>query len=147
MTEISKFITLGLIGLSSLSFFSCSGNNTRNTVPTFTQQELAQAIFFLEGNLGSLSEAGYVQWTPTTAAAELVEIMNTSQILLPEEEEDYRQSGIQPKDPIPYVLNQPTAAWQIVLIADDAQQTIQVKAYGKDLETPLIERELPCCSY
>ncbi len=149
MTYIPKLIFLSWISLSSLSLAGCFGPAVESSgaISALKQQELEQAVLFLESNLDSLSEVGYVQWDPTTAAAELVTTMNAALVLLPEEEADYREAGIKPKDGISYILNQPTEAWQIVLIPDDPQQTIYVKAYGKDLETPVIEKDLPCCSY
>lgn len=144
---LSQRVMVSLIALSSLGGVGCMGEAPTSKVSSLKQQELEAALLFLEGNLSSLGEVGYAEWTPTTAAAELVETMNASMVLLPEEEEDYRQAGIKPKEPIPYVLNQPTAAWQIVLIPDDAQQVIRVEAYGQELETPLIEKDLPCCGF
>ena len=149
MTHISKLITFSLVSLSSLSLASCfgAGGEVGSALSALKQQELEQAVFFLESNLQGLGDVGYTQWIPSTAADELVTTMNAAGILLPEEEADYREAGIKPKEPIPYVLNQPTEAWQIVLIPDDVQQVIHIKAYGKDLETPVIEKDLPCCSY
>lgn len=145
MHRLTHPVAIGLIGLSSLFPIGCFGSSNSTAVPKFKQQALEKAIFFLEGNLGSLSDVGYTQWTPTTAATELVETMNVSQRLLPEEQAEYEAAGIQPQAEIPYVLNQPTGPWQIVLVPDDKQQTIHVKAYGEDLETPLIEKSFPCC--
>ncbi len=73
--------------------------------------------------------------------------MNAAQILLPEEEQQYRQAGIRPKEAIPYLLEKPTDSWQVVLIADEAQQKIRVEGYGKDLSQPLIVKEIPCCQF
>jgi hypothetical protein len=146
---MKRFIAFALLGIGSLTISGCLGNSSEpsSTPSTLKQQELEQAIFFLEGNLGTLGDVGYAQWTPTTAAEELVTTMNASQVLLPEEEDEYRQAGIKPKEVIPYVLNQPTEAWQVVLVPDDTQQTIYVQGFGNDLETPLIEKDLPCCGY
>ena len=35
--------------------------------------------------------------------------------------------------------------WQIVLRADEEGQTILVEAYGKSLDTAVLQRRLPCC--
>ncbi len=142
-----RIVTSSLLGLLSLGLTDCGSGRDPEAIPKLKQQELETALFFLEGNLYSLGEVGYTAWTPTTAAAEWVMTMNASMVLLPEEEAEYRQAGIQPKEPIPYVLNQPTDAWQIVLVPDDVQQMIRVEAYGQDLEKPLIEKELPCCNF
>ena len=111
------------------------------------KQELEKAVLYVEANLNALGDSGYVQWTPTTAVAQLVETMNASGVLLPEEEEEYRQAGIRPPEPIPYVMETPQEAWQVVLIADEEQQKIRVLGYGTDLTQPLVVKEIPCCQF
>ncbi len=135
-----------------VTLFICTacGNSAQPTAKkgsSLKKRQLEEAIFYVETNLESLGEASYVQWTPTTAVANLAETMNAAQILLPEEEQQYRQAGIRPKEAIPYLLEKPTDSWQVVLIADEAQQKIRVEGYGKDLSQPLIVKEIPCCQF
>ena len=137
-----------LTALFSLTLTSCGGSApTTSQIPSFKQRQLEDAIFFLESNLRGIGEVGYVQWTPSTAAAELAATMNAAQAPFPGEDEELRQAGVRPPEPIPYVLNEPTDTWQIVLIPDEAAQMIHVQAYGKDLSQPVIEKDLPCCGY
>ncbi len=116
-------------------------------VSPLKKQELEKAVLYVEANLNALGDSGYVQWTPTTAVAQLVETMNAAQILLPEEEEEYRQAGIRLPEPIAYVMETPQEAWQVVLIADEEQQKIRVLGYGTNLTQPLVVKEIPCCQF
>jgi hypothetical protein len=142
-----KLLSISLAGVCGLAIVGCFGGDTKTVISPLKQREMEESIYFFEGNLYSLWDAGYVAWTPTTAAAELVTIMNTSMTLTPEEEEEYRQQGMRIHEPISYVLNEPTDRWQIVLVPDDEQQVIHVRGYGPDLETPILEQEFPCCGY
>lgn len=108
---------------------------------------LETAIASFEVNLDSLEEAGFMQWTPSSASMEMVDVMNAAQILLPEEEAKFRQAGKPVPEPIPYVLETPTNPWQIVVIPDEAAQKIRIEGYGMDLSQPLITKEWPCCSF
>ncbi|MGK7872740.1 MAG: hypothetical protein AB4426_05325 [Xenococcaceae cyanobacterium] len=144
-----KSIVLIPVVMLALVYTGCGNSSQQDPqkVSPLKKRELEQAIFYVEANLGALGDSGYVQWTPTTAVANLVETMNASQILLPEEEEEYRQAGIRPPKPIPYVIDKPKGAWQVVLIADEAQQKIRVLGYGTDLTEPLVVKEIPCCQF
>lgn len=108
---------------------------------------LETAIASFEVNLDSLGEEEFIKWTPSSASMEMVDVMNAAQILLPEEEEEFRQAGMRVPDAIPYVLEAPTNPWQIVVIPDDAAKKIRVEGYGVDLSQPLITKEWPCCSF
>ena len=127
---------------------ACSSSSTSENPKRFSfkQQQLSQAILSVEANLGSLTDAGYVSWTPTTAVAELAKSLNASQVLLPEEKEQYKAAKIRPVT-IPYTINKPTGSWQVVLIPDDANQLIRVQGYGASLEQPLMTKKIPCCSF
>ena len=104
---------------------ACGQQSTTTTKKiSLKQRKLEQAVFFAESNLGSLGDVGYVQWTPKTAADELVKTMNASQILTPEEKEEYRQNKVRIPKAIPYVLNQPTETWQVVIVADEVGEKI-----------------------
>jgi len=144
-------ITLAGLVLSSVALVACGGNSsdvpTSNKLAQLKQQDLESAILFAESNLESLTGVGYAEWTPTTAAEELVITMNASQMLLPEEQAEFQDADIKPKEGIPYVLNEPTDSWQVVVVPDDTNQMIHIQGFGQDLETPLIEQEVPCCSY
>ncbi len=105
------------------------------------------AIATFESNLSLLGDADLLTWTPSMASMEMVDVMNAAQILLPEEEAEFRQAGKPVPEPIPYVLEKPSNPWQIVVIPDDAAQTIRIEGYGMDLTQPLITKEWPCCSF
>jgi hypothetical protein len=147
MVIFHKLLSISLAGVCGLAIASCFGGDTTTVISPIKQREMEESLYFFEGNLYSLGDAGYVAWTPTTAAAELVTIMNTSMMLTPEEEEEYRQQGMRIHKPIPYVLNAPTDSWQIVLVPDDEQQVIHVRGYGPDLEVPIMTQDFPCCGY
>jgi hypothetical protein len=138
-----KLIFLVLI----ISIFACSSNTESTKVPKYKLRELEQSIFFAEANLGGMSDAGYVQWTPTSAATQLVESMNAAQTLTPEEEKEYKERGMFIPKAIPYVLNQPTAKWQVVVIGDETGKKIILQGYGSDLTQPLVVKEIPCCQF
>lgn len=141
---LSRYFPLTIIPLSLCVACEKSSNNTQAVSPKKLQLE--QAVSSVEMTLGSLGDVGYVQWTPTTAAEELVNTLNASQVLLPEEEEQYREARIKPVT-IPYSLNQPTTNWQVVIIPDEANSLIKVEGYGSNLEEPLLAKEIPCCSF
>jgi len=147
MSCIWKLAIAASVGLSSLTLAGCLSNTADSALSPLKQRELENALYFLEGNLHNLGDVGYTQWTPTTAAAELVTLMNAANALTPAEAADFQSAGIQPETAIGYALNQPTATWQIVLIPDEAQQAILVEAYGTDLTTPVMQKTLPCCEF
>lgn len=137
----------GLI-LILLTLIGCGSTEVSSGGKSLKEKEMERAIFFGKASLDGLGESGYVRWTPTTAAIQLVNTMNAAQTLTPEEEKEYRQRGMTmiPKA-IPYVLNQPTAPWQVVIVADETQQKIKFLGYGTDLQTPIITEEVPCCQF
>jgi len=137
-----------ILSILLISLISCSEPSTNNNkVPRLKLQELEQAIFFAESNLGGFGDAGYVRYTPTTAAIQLVESMNAAQTLTPEEEKEYRERGMFIPKAIPYVLNEPTGKWQVVVIGDETAQKVILKGYGYDLTQPLIVNEILCCQF
>lgn len=140
-----KFNLILLVLMFSL--VACSPTTKSTKVPRYKLQELEQSIFFAESNLGGMGDAGYVQWTPTTAATQLVESMNAAQTLTPEEEKEYKERGMFIPKAIPYVLNQPTDKWQVVVIGDETGKKIILQGYGSDLTQPLVIREIPCCQF
>ena len=107
---------------------------------------LEKAVASVEMTLGSMGDVGYMQWTPTTAAIEVVDSLNASQVLMPGEEEQYKEARIKPVS-IPYTLNKATDKWQVVIIPDEDNSTIQVEGYGTNLEEPLLVKSIPCCQF
>lgn len=143
--SLLKNLTLLLLLISLISCGEPSTNT--NKVPSFKQRELEEAVYFAESNLGGFGDAGYVQYTPTTAATQLVETMNTAQTLTLEEEKEYKERGMLIPKAIPYVLNEPTDKWQVVVIGDETAQKVIIKGYGIDLTQPLVVKEIPCCQF
>ena len=140
---LSGYLPLTIISLSLCVACEEPSNNTQAFSPKKLQLE--QAVSSVEMTLGSLGDVGYVQWTPTTAAEEVVNTLNASQVLLPEEAQ-YREAKIKPVT-IPYILNKPTTNWQVVIIPDEDNSLIKVEGYGSNLEEPLLAKEIPCCSF
>lgn len=120
---------------------------TNDSVPKIKRQELERAVFFAASNIDGFGDAGYQQWTPTSAATQLVETMNAAQSLTPEEEKEYKERGMPIIKAIPYVLNTPTDKFQVVVVPDEAAQKILIKGYAYDLTEPLIVEEIPCCQF
>ena len=48
---------------------------------------------------------------------------------------------------IPYVLNQPTETWQVVIVADEVGDKILIHGYGNDLNKPMVVKEVACCQF
>ncbi|MEO0533306.1 MAG: hypothetical protein AAF215_05515 [Cyanobacteria bacterium P01_A01_bin.123] len=103
---------------------------------------LENAVWSAEATLSSLGESGYIQWTPSTSVEETMMSLNAAQIPMPEDYEEYDRSL---PDPVEYVLHQPNAPWQVVLVPLDDQNLVRIEAYGEDLSVPLIQKEFPCC--
>jgi hypothetical protein len=143
----SKKLTVFSLIFILITLISCSQPENIPGQKSFKEKELEKAIFFAQANLDSLGDAGYVKYTPTTAAIQLVNTMNAAQNLTPEEEKEYRERGMPIMKGIPYALNQPTEPWQVVIVGDDAQKKVKFLGYGHDLKTPLITQEVPCCGY
>lgn len=143
-----NLLKLGVLLLFVFVLLGCGqpqSASTPSALQKHKQQELEQAILFVESSLRSLSSVGYTQWTPTTAAQEVVKIMNASQVTLSAEEERYREAEITPKT-IPHLFNEkPTQSWSIVVRPDETKQVVVVEGYGTDLEEPVLMKELPCC--
>jgi hypothetical protein len=110
---------------------------------------LEVALHVVEANFGSLMETGYgPRRTATGAAIELVNLMTAAESApLPEElgEQAARLAALVPKTE--YVLFEPTAPWQIVLVPDDRTHIVRVEAYGTDLEEPMLARTLSVPAY
>jgi hypothetical protein len=123
----------------------CFGTTVNNPSPSLKQRQLENAVLAAETTFHSMLDAGYQQWTPTEAANELVVMLNSAQLLTPEEQAEYEQSGVRLKPVVSYEINRPSDEWQVVLIPDEEAQTIQIVGYGQDLETPLIQEDIPCC--
>lgn len=135
-----------ITGLMLLIAYTTSKDTKVNL--SIKQRELEEAVFYLEGSLSGLGEAGYQQWTPTTAASEVVAVMNAATQLTPEEKAEFQQRGMRPpKVSVSYALDAPTQPWQVVLIPDDEHQMIHLAAYSTDLHTPVLQKDLPCCQF
>ena len=139
------------LSLAALVFVLCGGamfsRAESGQLSAGKRYSLETAIADFETNLSRLGKADLLTWTPSMASMEMVDVMNAAQIFLPEEEAAFKQAGLRVPDPIPYVLEAPTNPWQIVVIPDDATQTIRIEGYGVDLTKPLIVKEWPCCSF
>lgn len=83
------------------------------------------------------SDVGTTRSSPTQAAENLVRNMNAAIAPVPGEN--------QARGPnINYVLDSPTKAWQVVVIADEAGKKLILKGYAADLKRPVIIQEVPC---
>ena len=114
---------------------------TSGRLTLVSQRRLEQAVWAVEANLDGMADAGYVRWTPSGAARELVAVLNAAQVPDPQEEA-MRQGGFRPPPPTEYVLGRATKPGQVVLIPDDARNVIRIEAYGSDLSQPVIVKEV-----
>ena len=78
------YFPLTLLSLSLCVACEDSTNQTQSFSPKKLQLE--KAVSSVEMTLSSIGDVGYVQWTPTTAAEELVNSLNASQVLVPGED-------------------------------------------------------------
>ncbi len=142
--QLSFYFSLTLVSLCLCIGCQDSSQKTKAFSPKTLQLE--KAVISVEMTLGAMGDSGYVQWTPTTAAKQVVDTLNASQVLLPEEEEQYKQARIKPVT-IPYTLNKATDKWQVVIIPDEENSTIKVEGYGSSLDQPLLVKNIPCCYF
>lgn len=113
-------------------------------MPPGTALRLERAVDAAVSGLQGLGVSGYVQWTSTSAAAELVQVMNAASQMAPEEERELLPPGARlPPAPIPYVFGRPAGPWQVGIIPDDVRNTIRIEGYGADPLIPVIVREAP----
>ena len=140
--QLSFYFPLIILSLSLC--IACGDPSNRTKAFSPKKLHLEKAVLSAEMALGSIGDVGYVQWTPITAAQELVNSLNSSQVLLPEEKEQYKEAKIKPVT-IPFTLNQPTEKWQVVIIPEEDKSIIRVEGYGDNLEKPLLIKKLPCC--
>ncbi|MGK7882154.1 MAG: hypothetical protein AB4060_18945 [Crocosphaera sp.] len=141
---LSFYISLTLV---SVYFCVACGNSSEKTQEVSPKKlHLERAVLSVEMTLGAMGDSGYVQWTPTTAAEKAVDSLNASQVLVPGEEEQYREARMKPVT-IPYTLNKATDKWQVVIIPDEENSTIKVEGYGSSLEEPLFVKTIPCCYF
>jgi hypothetical protein len=110
------------------------------------RRRLQNAVWAAEANYGGLLDAGYIQWTPTTVAQQLVEILNAAQVPLADDP-SHREVKLPPAPRTKYVLGQPSGPWQVVLVADEPHQRVRVEGYGNDLEHPMMVKELVVMGY
>ena len=141
---LSFYFPLTLISLSLC--VGCEDSSEKTQVFSPKKLHLEKAVASVEMTLGSMGDVGYVQWTPTTAAIEVVDSLNASQVLVPGEEEQYKEARIKPVT-IPYTLNKVTDKWQVVIIPDEANSTIKIEGYGSNLDEPLFVKSIPCCQF
>ncbi len=83
------------------------------------------------------SSVGYRHLKPDEAAAELVKLMNSAQ--QPVAGEQY--------PPVPvmeYVLDKPSAAWQVVIRADNETKQLIINGYATDLNKPVFIERITC---
>ncbi len=141
---LSFYLPLTLLSLCLCVACEDSSEKTQGFSPK--KLHLEKAFLSVEMTLSAMGDSGYVQWTPTTAAAEAVDSLNASQVLVPGEEEQYKEARIKPVT-IPYTLNKATDKWQVVIIPDEENSTIKVEGYGSNLDEPLLVKTIPCCYF
>ncbi len=142
--RLSFYLSLTLISLSLC--VACKDSSQKQKASSPKKLHLEKAVASVEMTLGSIGDVGYTQWTPTTAAAEVVDSLNASQVLMPGEEEQYKEARIKPVT-IPYTLNKATDQWQVVIIPNEENSTIKVEGYGTNLDEPLFVKSVPCCQF
>ncbi len=136
------FVAFVVLGAMAWYVFSNMGGLAAANARRANEVRLKHAVMVVEANFGGLFDAGYVSWTPTTAAAQLVKTMTAASALSPEEAKEFAPSGVGLLPATTYVLGKPSGPWQVVLVADERRKLIRVEGYGADLETPLITKEL-----
>ena len=142
--RLSFYLPLALISLSLC--VACEDSTEKTQAFSPKKLHLEKAVASVEMTLGAMGDVGYVQWTSTTAAEEVVNSLNASQVLVPGEEEQYKEARIKPVT-IPYTLNKATDKWQVVIIPDEEKSTITVEGYGTNLDEPLLVKTIPCCQF
>lgn len=144
INRLSFYLPLTLISLSLC--VACEDSSEKTQAFSPKKLHLEKAVASVEMTLGAMGDVGYTQWTPTTAAQQVVDSLNASQVLLPGEEEQYKEARIKPVT-IPYTLNKATDKWQVVIIPDEENSTIKVEGYGTNLDEPLLIKTILCCQF
>lgn len=142
--SLSFSLPLTLFSLSLC--VACGDSSTPSQTFSPKKLYLEKAVASVEMTLSAMGDSGYVQWTPTTAAEQAVNSLNASQVLVPGEEEQYREAKLKPVT-IPFTLNKATDKWQVVIIPDEENSTIEIEGYGSNLEEPLLVKSIPCCYF
>ena len=132
------WLSIGMtVGSSAIMLLNRMSRGGAASIAPISRERMEQAVAAAETGLRGMTDGGFVQWTPTTLATELVQSLNSVQLSAP---------GV-PQNPaaavVPYVLNMPTGPWQVALVADEAQRTIRIDAYGADLDEPIIRKNIP----
>jgi len=130
----------------AMALFLLSGATElgRSRAEEANRRRLQNAVWVAQANYDGLQDVGYAGWTPTSAAQRLVTLLNAAQVTQPDE----LPPGMKlPPARTKYVLGKPTGPWQVALVADERRKRVRVEAYGKDLEKPIIVRELVVAGY
>ncbi|OVE81446.1 hypothetical protein BVY03_03690 [bacterium K02(2017)] len=129
-----------------LFILNACNQTSKEPSPKVVKQQMVMAVMAIQSNLGAMQDSGYQAWTAQKAVDKLIPLLNTASQPITAQEKKYAQSGRGGID-LKYVKNNPTGANQIVLIADDDEQSIRVEGYGNDLETPIYTDEVQVSSY
>lgn len=119
---------------SDMLLVELSENMTR-----MDHSSIERAVIAAEGAIEGLPNFGHINWIPTQAGTEALKILNATRQSLSAEDAQHNEAGLKFK-PTEYVVDEPTAAGQVVLIPNDSEGVIIIKGYGKDLSEPLIEK-------
>jgi len=140
MNRRAVFLTFVVLGALAAYVFSNMGRLAIQDATRARQLRLERAVMAVEGTFSSMTDAGYIEWTPTKAAIELVRTMTAAEKLTPEEAKEF---GLRASPaPTRYVIGKPTGPWQVVLLPDEAHKLVRVEGYGADVERPLIVRQI-----
>jgi len=142
MTGRQMLTVLSVVWVGISMYLVAGGlRGARGKVEHARQQQLEAAVWAVEANADGMSDAGYVRWTPTTMAQQLVPLLNAA-TTSPADDVRAGETLPRPFPPILYVLGHPTGTWQVVLVPEEARNTIRVEAYAIDPARPLIVREI-----
>lgn len=147
---ILRSVFFGLLGVFSLLLIGCgqdSADTKQQKKPTpksdrqvgaqLLSRDLKMAVIFIEANVGNIQDGGgYQMWTASKMVDKLMKLHKP----------DNSNTGSQ-KSRISYVKDKVHKPWQVVLIPDDANKQIIVKAYGDNINKPVITKKIHISTY
>jgi hypothetical protein len=155
---IQKIIYLSLLTLLSLLLSACGNQDSASKKQEMHKmrvkhqqlgqhllsRELQMAVVMIESNVHNIQDGGgYQMWTASKMVDKLL-ILNQVAHANP----DNRQNSMPSSMPrISYVKDKVKKPWQVVLVPDDHNKQIIIKAYGNDINHPVITRAVHVSTY